>query len=106
MKSGQNDSLSKRGGRHFERHVQWEGGVLKLDAPAGFDASIEVMFYLTHLGDNVGEFDEFGGGVPSGEDEFDVGGAVLNEVNRALQGNEIAVDAVVDFIDNHEVVLG
>jgi hypothetical protein len=53
-------------------------GALKLDASAGFDATVEVVFYLTHLGDDVREFDEFGGSVSSGENELDVGGTALD----------------------------
>lgn len=51
---------------------------LKLDPSTGFDASVEVVFYLTHFGDDVREFDEFWGSVSSGEDELDVGGTALD----------------------------
>ena len=63
------------------------------------------MFYLAHLGDDAGAGNQFLRCVPAGENQFDVSGPFVDEINRAFKGNQVAVKAIVDLIEDDEVVL-
>jgi hypothetical protein len=81
-------------------------GRLKLDSSACFDAAIEVVFDLPHFGYDVSKLDEFLWGVSSGENEFHVGWSALDQFNGSLQGDEVSMDTVINFVDDDEVVVG
>ena len=77
----------------------------ELDANARADALIEVMLHFAHFGDQIGLFDQFWFGMPSGENQFHMAGTVIDDLQCLLQTDQLTVDAVVDFIGNDQIIL-
>ena len=78
--------------------------VLVVDALTRADAAVERVLHLDHLGHLVREFDEPFVRVAAGQDEFDVGGLVLDEVDNAVDVDEFVVEGDVDLVEYDEVV--
>src|SRR5260370_21737180 len=63
-----------------------------------------MMFDLPHFRNYPCSFDQRVGSIATRENQLNLFGTLFDEANCSLQGYQFAMDAVVNFIDNDEIV--
>lgn len=86
----------------FEGGGTW--GALKFDTSASRHALVKVVFDLAHFGDDIGECNEVVMRIAACENQFHQRRACARKLKGAFDGNQAAMNAVIDFINDDEIV--
>ena len=79
--------------------------LIRTRSPSCRHSIVEVMFDFAHLSDDSSALNQCLGCVSAGKNQLHVFGSILYQRDGSFQRNQIAVEAIVDLVNDHQIVL-